>query len=281
MLVCGASAKLLVSPAEFAETGIGRLLGRYLKARLGWLAVVAGEIALAVWLLLGAWSRWGGLAACFFGVMSVSYLVWLLRQGEGANCGCFGTGTAVTRKSLARSVLLLAAAAAYTGLAWHMYRVTAVGAAAVGLLLAELLLIGWLSDDAQPWLRQLRLELAGLRRLLGQPIAPTSVRRRVEAQPFWSQIVHRSHDRHPRLVTSWRDGNWYILEYQTTWDETPVTIVAAELGRVHPPWIRMVVLQERKHETVVLATWDSVAIRAPSAGKTRPLTPAVAASRGR
>jgi hypothetical protein len=89
------------------------------------------------------------------------------------------------------------------------------------------------------------------------------VRRRVETQPFWSEVVNRS-GREPEFVGAWRDGRWALVEYKAAWDSEDVVVVGAEYLGVFPPWVRIVVAKESELETSFVAAWDSA--RAARAG---------------
>ena len=74
------------------------------------------ELGLGVLLVTGFWLRRVSIAATallggFFAVMVVSYV-----RGAGIDCGCFGTGEALSMKTLARDGALVVAGGALVAL---------------------------------------------------------------------------------------------------------------------------------------------------------------------
>jgi len=81
---------------------------------LPWVELALGALLLAGWRLHYVAICAAAMLAVFFSVMLLEYA-----RGAGIDCGCFGTGEALSAKTLGRDGALLAAAMALAALAWN------------------------------------------------------------------------------------------------------------------------------------------------------------------
>jgi hypothetical protein len=261
VLLLGSVGKTTASRSEIDTTGLAALLAK-LGARgerstvAVWRALIAGEALLAFLLIAAISPAWvGGLTLSWL-VSAAIYLGWVLRQREQRSCGCFGATTVASRKSIARLGLLATAASLYVTSTW--VRLALPMKISVAVLTVEALTIIALSDEIRPSARRLRLAFARLGRVIG--LAKTDfalVRRRIEQQPFWLELVRRAGTA-PILISAWREGRWFLCEYSLGWHEEEVTVVGAEYVAVHPAWLRIVVFREGDDRSAtILAAWDS------------------------
>jgi hypothetical protein len=228
------------------------------RLRSLWLGVAGVELGAAALLLSHVSPHVAGGAVAGLGAGFTLFVAWVLRTQRGSSCGCFGTGTPATWRSLARAVLLTALVATYA--------TTGPGdrpSASSGVLVAlgiEASVILALSSELRAWLRRARLAFARATRSLGIVTTDVAaVRRRIEKQEFWNELVEAS--KHvPEFRSAWRDDRWYVVEYHLDWDGRDLTLVGSEYIGVNPPWVRFVVAEEgTEHDATVLASWDSVA----------------------
>jgi hypothetical protein len=258
------ASKLLASRAEIDRTAFAELVRKVGSERLTrrlrslWLGLAGGELAAAALLLSHVSPRVAGAAVAGLGVGFTLFVAWVLRTQRGSSCGCFGTGTPATWRSLARAALVTALAATYA--------TTGRGddpTAAPGVLVALGIEVGAilaLSSELRAWLRRAQLAFARATRSLGIVTTDVSaVRRRIEKQEFWNELVEMTKNV-PEFRSAWRDDRWYVVEYHLDWDGRNLTVVGCEYIGVNPPWVRFVVAEEgTEHDATVLASWDSVA----------------------
>jgi hypothetical protein len=261
LLLLSAAAKFIASKAEINQTGFAILVRQTpwsvneTGLRLAWFGIAILEAGLAALLLMGSWGPAVGAAGLLVAAAFTGYVLWLLKAARHSSCGCFGTLSAVTWKSLARAIL-------FTAMFVTFEAATARGsphssAALIVLVLScEIAIILLLSDEIRPWLRRARLAWARVAHSLGAATtAVDAVREAVEDQTFWRNVVELSCE--PSFASGWRDGRWYVLEYSGRWLGEDVLIVASEYLGAYPPWVRVVVAREEGEQFSVLASWDS------------------------
>lgn len=280
-MAAGCLGKLTMMSQEFERSALKRLVRRTGLRRIGprqvfvgWrvAGVVEGVLAVLLGLsLFGAPLAWAVVAmwVCGLGYLSVALLL-----ARGASCGCLGSFTPISGRSVARAALLLAVAIGYMlSEAQHLKHGYAWQGELLVLPLISAVLV--LSDDLGAWASHLRSRL--LRAIPCRTMsrrASTHTRARVEALPEWAQlqgtVTERGYAR-PEFGRAWRKDGWSVLEYSCAANGSALVVLAGVRPSVHPAWIRMSVMEEASDgRLTVLGGWDSVlAARQERAARTR------------
>ncbi len=273
LLATAGVAKTLARPADIARTGFAKLLNMHLRKpssvtiRACWMGLAAVELCLAAWLLSGSQAAVAGTVGVAFGLLSVFYLRWVMRHERSASCGCLGTGTPVSWRTITRSCLLVLMMVGYTygGVSTAAtYDKVTISFKITALLLAETGIIALVSDELRVFRRKVRLGLSGVAYSLRARIANREAPDWNLEESAWRKILAQLEIdgiTGEELVQSWRDGRWQLVEYRASLDEVKVTVIGAEFLGMRPHWIRIFVVDESQTEPRILIAWDSVVAR--------------------
>jgi hypothetical protein len=267
LLLLASSTKVRTRSDKLDKTAVAE----FLKTRVSdtavflrplWRAIGLVELVAGFWLLSGFSARPAGAsAAAEFGV-GTAYLAWARRAHPEASCGCLGGDKPVSRRAVARAGLLASMATFYAATSpdvWTARRAWTVTPLWF-VVLVEIVLLVWLSDELPYVFHRAILQAVGATRVAGDRLRGRSLARdRVEAQPFWPELVARAQGKPPTFVQSWREGRWFLLEYSSSWDGTRIAIVGADYLGITPPWIRIIVAEETEQGMNVFGVWDSAA----------------------
>lgn len=199
------------------------------------------------------------LASCLLFLVATCALIELRASRPDVGCGCFGdfSTAPVSLRTLARSAMLAVAALATVGLPpIRPPSSAATSAELVGILTAELLLIGALSPE------------------IGEGLIRLGYSEPCELQVVPSQrtlaALHRSKQwrRYSPLITStepadvWRELCWRYVVYPARYENRPADLVFAVFLRRRRPAIRAALVDATSGQTV---PWPS----APTRGRLR------------
>jgi hypothetical protein len=269
LLATAGIAKIIARPADITRTGFARLLSTHLRKpspitiRVCWMGLAAVELCLAGWLLSGSQKAAAGAVGAVFGLLSLFYLRWVMRHERSASCGCLGTGTPVSWRTIARSCLLVLMMVGYTygGVSTTTtYDNVTISFKITALLLAEAGIIALVSDELRVFRREVRLGLSNVVYSLRAMIASRDAPDWNPQESAWTKILARLESdglTGEELVQSWRDGPWQLAEYRAWLGEAKVTVIGAEFLGMRPHWIRIFVVDESQTEPRILIAWDS------------------------
>ena len=231
------------------------------------------------WLLFMRVTLCDTVVAGFFAA-GACYVVWAFFAKRGASCGCFGSATAVSFKTVARS-LGLCGLACGVAIARPGHFPNGVSWAVGVVILFEVGLLTYLSDELDILGREVRLLWRVALYRVRNRKGPRRFVDRLMSTEVWRELSAAldASGRGLDFVDEWRDGQWAFAEFSGTWRGSQVSVVGGERHRVVPSWLRFIVLlegsplpsenrSEDNDSFHVLAAWDSVlSCRARRQGK--------------
>jgi len=281
-----ASTLKLVAPAdEISQLSFARLTRRVHPA-VGartlvrtWRILGVAELLLATALFAAIRERVVGTTAVAFFAAGLFYLAWTVKQSGGSTgCGCLSTSADTGYHAIGRAAVLEAGLVGYTIAGrspWSGF--TNGGLTVVALMVGEVGLLLWLTDELHPLLRSVARDVkyAIVRRATSAAELERAVRE-IEGTPYWLSLVSSQELTGIQHVASWMQKGWTLSEYVAEMHGRQVTLVGGAVSRLKPAYVRILILEDRAVERPeLLASWDStVGMPATHRGSRPPLQPA-------
>lgn len=212
------------------KSALGKIMRTPRMALAAHLLVGAGELVVAVLLLVTPWYRLGTRVATIFTLGFLGYLALAWRIAPEQPCACMGgRATRLSRRSVLRAFALLA----LTLLGWgaREYWAAALLAApwAVLIILAEVFIL-WLLSPEFGWsgVRLERSIIRAARLRLNPTCAGVQIdwsameRNLVRAAPFQQLAPSLS-----AITDRWQEGCWCFVSYTARYENQPATAVFA------------------------------------------------------